>query len=51
MRCKLFHFLKAEEKYGGQMEWKEKGVGALECVERRASLCVPYTPLISCLWP
>ena len=29
MRCKLFHFLKAEEKYGGQMEWKEKGVGAL----------------------
>jgi|EP01043_Picozoa_sp_COSAG02_P027191 hypothetical protein len=27
MRCKLFHFLKAEEKYGGQMEWKEKGVG------------------------
>ena len=29
MRCKLFHFLKAEEKYGGAMEWKEKGVGAL----------------------
>lgn len=29
MRCKLFHFLKAEEKYGGAMEWKEKGVGEL----------------------
>ena len=29
MRCKMFHFVKAEEKYGGQMEWKEKGVGAL----------------------
>lgn len=28
MRCKMFHFIRAEEKYGGQMEWKEKGVGA-----------------------
>ena len=27
MRCKIFHFQQAEEKYGGQKEWKEKGVG------------------------
>ena len=27
MRAKLFLFKKADEKYGGQMEWKEKGTG------------------------
>ena len=41
MRCKLFHFLKAEEKYGGQMEWKEKGVG--EPLSRTHSLHL-HTP-------
>jgi len=35
MRCKLFHFLKAEEKYGGQMEWKEKGVGDVKLLKNR----------------
>ena len=29
MRAKIYKWTKADEKYGGQMEWKEKGVGEL----------------------
>lgn len=50
MRCKLFHFLKAEEKYGGQMEWKEKGVGALSLPVQVLSLAAGITCDLSWCW-
>eukprot|EP01050_Picozoa_sp_SAG11_P012270 SAG11_NODE_1355_length_5124_cov_17.930348_2_plen_112_part_00 len=38
MRSKLYKWTKAEEKYGGQMEWKEKGTGERAQCARHESL-------------
>eukprot|EP01047_Picozoa_sp_COSAG01_P066137 COSAG01_NODE_9073_length_2564_cov_2.011765_1_plen_129_part_00 len=52
MRCKMFHFKQAEEKYGGQMEWKEKGIGTQtrkRAAARRISCRSPLLSVLGCV--